>query len=103
MTPDRVRIDPDGRYLTPAPEFELRRLDVQSRPEIAGPCILLSTEGIVTVTQGQHEIELDPTEACWLGVDEQAVVSGVANHAWLATVGSVSSLDGAEADTLIAG
>lgn len=87
VVPELVPIDDDGRYATPAPEFELRRLDVESNPEVAGPCIVLCTEGAVSVTHADQQVELAPTEACWLSVDEQATVSGTANQAWLASVG----------------
>ena len=87
IEPELVSIDSDGRYLTPAPEFALRRLDVQTTPEVKGPCIVLATEGIVTVTQGSDVLELGPTDAAWLGADERAVVSGVADQAWLASIG----------------
>jgi len=88
LTPELVQVTPDGRYLTPAPEFELRRLDVPSAPTIEGPCIVLCTEGALTVSQDDEVIDLQPTGACWLSAGEQAVVAGEANVAWLATVGS---------------
>lgn len=90
MTPERVVIDSDGRYLTPAPEFELRRLDLSAAHDVAGPCIILCTEGTVVAAQGTDEMSLLPTEACWLGVNERAHVHGSGQQAWLATVGSAT-------------
>ena len=103
IEPELVPIDAEGRYLTPAPDFELRRLVVDSRPEVTGPCVVLCTEGTAVLRQGDEEMSLSPTEACWLSVDEKAVVSGSAGHVWLATVGSASSLHGPAVDTLVPG
>ena len=103
LDPELVPIDVEGRYLTPAPEFELRRLNVDSAPEVSGPCIVLCTEGAAVLRQADEEMSLSPTEACWLSVDEKAVVSGPASQVWLATVGSVSSLHGPAVDTLVPG
>lgn len=91
---ERVDVDPDGRYLTPAPEFELRRLDVGDSPEIVGPCIVLCAEGTLTVSQQSEPITLVATDACWLGVDERATVSGVDSVAFLASVGAATTLIG---------
>ncbi len=90
-TAELVYLDVD-RYLTPAPEFELRRLDVGESPEIVGPCIVLCTEETLSVTQKSDQIQLEPTGACWLGVDERATVSGAASVAFLASVGAATTL-----------
>ena len=94
LTPTPVEIDPDGRYLTPAPEFELRRLDPAEGTEVEGPAIVLCTEGTVTVTQDGEAIELVPTDAAWLAVGERATVTGNASVAFLASVGAPSTIVG---------
>lgn len=94
VTPTLVEIDSDGRYLTPAPEFELRRLALAESPVVAGPSIILCTEGTVVVTQGAETIELGPTEAVWLAADESGQVSGTGERAWHATVGPPTTLIG---------
>lgn len=87
LVPELVPVDDDGRYLTPAPEFELRRLDLSGTHDVAGPCIVLCTEGSVEVRDGSDEMTLRPTEACWLAAGTSARVSGSSPHAWIATVG----------------
>lgn len=95
-----IAAEPDGRYVTPAPEFELRRLDSSKLQEVSGPSIVLCTEGEAVVEAGSDALVLLPTEACWLGVDERATVSANAAVSqnecavWLASVGSVSTLTG---------
>ena len=88
LEPELVSIDADGRYLTPAPEFELRRLDVETKPEVVGPCIVLCTGDALMVHGASEEMTLAATEACWLNIGESAVVSGDGGFAWLATVGA---------------
>ena len=88
LEPELVPIDEHGQYLTPAPEFALRRLQPETRPEIEGPCIVLCTGGSVTVTQGDHALKLEPTQACWLPVGHIGQVTDGAGQCWLATVGS---------------
>ena len=90
----RVEIDSDGRYLTPAPEFELRRLKPQEGTEVVGPSIVLCTEGTVEVSNCEDTIRLAPTEAVWLSVDERATVTGTASVAFLASVGAATTLVG---------
>lgn len=87
-----VEVDADGRYITPAPEFELRKLGNAQPHEVKGPSIVLCTEGEVTVEADSAAFVLAPTEACWLGVDESATVSVNLGAAWLASVGSISTL-----------
>lgn len=94
VTPTPVEVDGDGRYLTPAPEFELRQLALAQTPVVHGPSIVLCTEGLVVVTQGAEAIELGPTEACWLANGESGQVSGTEDRAWHATVGSPTTLIG---------
>lgn len=91
--PEPVPITPEGRYLTPAPEFELRRLDAHSTVEVTGPCIVLNTAGMVTLTQGEQHVALQPTQACWVAADERVSVSVGNDVAWLATVGPEAPLD----------
>ena len=57
-----------------------------------GPSILLSTESGVVVDDGAEQLELAATEAAWLAVDEEAVVSG-SGTAWLASVNVATTLD----------
>ena len=92
MEPTLVAIDEDGRYLTPAPDFAMRCLNPGDSTEIVGPCIVLSTGGVVNVSQREQSIALKSTEACWLAVGERANVSLESGQAWLATVGPEFSL-----------
>ena len=88
LEPELVPVDEHGRYLTPAPEFALRRLQPETQPELEGPCIVLCTSGSITVTQGDDAVTLEPTEACWLPAGHIGHVSDGAGQCWLATVGS---------------
>lgn len=92
VTPELVEVDDDGNYLTPAPEFTLRRLELSEQPKVIGPSIILSTESGVVVDDGADQLELAATEAAWLAVDEQAIVSG-SGRAWLASVNVATTLD----------
>ncbi len=87
FVPERVIEEADGRYETPAPEFELRHLDAATSREVEGPSIILGTHGTTSVTTGEDQLELAPTEAVWLEVGERATVSGTDFSAWLASVG----------------
>ncbi len=93
ITPELVSIDDQGAYLTPAPEFSLRRLELDDQPKVVGPSIVLSTESMVLVDDGATQLELAATEAAWLGADEQAAISGTGT-AWLASVNDATTLDG---------
>lgn len=92
ITPELVTIDDEGNYLTPAPEFTLRRLELSEQPKVVGPSIILSTESGVLIDDGENQLELAATEAAWLAVEEQAVVSG-SGTAWLASVNVATTLD----------
>lgn len=87
-----VEMQADGRYLTPATEFELRRLRPIDGAEVDGPCIVLCTTGTVDVSTGAEQVTLAPTEAVWLSDGECAQVTGNANVAYRAGVGRATTL-----------
>jgi len=92
LHPAVVDVDEEGNYLTPAPEFTLRRLELSAQPTVEGPSIVLSTASDVTVDNGVVQLNLAATEAAWIGAGEQAVVAGDGT-AWLASVNLATTLD----------
>ena len=87
--PSLVQVDSDGRYVTPAPEFELRRLSPAIQPQIEGPSIVLCTGGVIVIeNEDGASLKLCPTEACWFPAGERGKVANFDGDGWLAAVGS---------------
>ncbi|WP_194815194.1 mannose-6-phosphate isomerase, class I [Nocardia sp. XZ_19_385] len=70
---------PDGslRYRTPAPEFALRRVDLQPGAEVpltaAGPGIVLCTAGTVLLRQDGDELLLQRGSAAWISASDKEI------------------------------
>jgi mannose-6-phosphate isomerase len=64
-------------YRTPAPEFELSRLDLagETRIDHEGPQIMICTEGAVVLTNVRgEELRLARGESVWLPASDPAVL-----------------------------
>ncbi|WP_024799878.1 mannose-6-phosphate isomerase, class I [Nocardia sp. BMG51109] len=84
------------RYLTPAPEFELRRFELAAgaapmpMPR-SGPGILLCTAGTVRLWHGGDELRITPGSAAWVSAadtDIRAQAVGGAAQVFCACVGN---------------
>ncbi|WP_273352214.1 mannose-6-phosphate isomerase, class I [Corynebacterium resistens] len=73
-----------GHYITPAPEFDLQRLDAGATLAVNGPAIVLSVDDSVKV-DGRS---LASAEAVWVGASDEPVE--VAGRAFIARVGCQS-------------
>ncbi|MDE0495057.1 MAG: mannose-6-phosphate isomerase, class I [Acidimicrobiaceae bacterium] len=72
-------------YSTPAPEFSLRRLEVDGSLTVtAGPSVLLCTGGCVDA----NGLTMDRGAAAWVGADEPRVVFHGRGTVFCATVGN---------------
>lgn len=70
-----------GHYITPAPEFDLQRLDAGATLAVNGPAIVLSVDDSVKVDGSS----LASAEAVWVGASDEPVE--VAGRAFIARVG----------------
>lgn len=73
-----------GHYITPAPEFDLQRLDAGATLAVNGPAIVLSVDDSVKVDGSS----LASAEAVWVGASDEPVE--VAGRAFIARVGCQS-------------
>lgn len=69
-----------GHYITPAPEFDLQRLDAGATLAVNGPAIVLSVDDSVKVDGSS----LASAEAVWVGASDEPVE--VAGRAFIARV-----------------
>ncbi|NNC79113.1 MAG: mannose-6-phosphate isomerase, class I [Acidimicrobiales bacterium] len=91
LDPRPVPMTEDGRYLTPAAEFELTRIEYLADRAVDGPAIVLAVEEDTTVSNDLAHMVLSPTEAAWIGAGEMAQVASL-GLAFLATVGPTTTL-----------
>ena len=70
-----------GHYITPAPEFDLQRLDAGATLAVNGPAIVLSVDDSVKVDGSS----LASAEAVWVGASDEPVE--LAGRAFIARVG----------------
>jgi mannose-6-phosphate isomerase len=84
-----VALDND-RYLSPAPEFALTRVDPDVVRTVAGPAIVLAVEGTTTALT-EETLMLEPTQAAWVPFGESVSVSST-ELAFIAEVGSTMAV-----------
>lgn len=89
VRPDSLDVTPvgmdDNRYLSPAREFALTRVDPNSPRTVAGPAVVLAVEGTTSATT-EERLTLEPTEAVWVPVGETASIHST-GLAFIAEVG----------------
>jgi len=94
VRPDSLDVTPvplaDNRYLSPAPEFALTRVDPDTARTAAGPAIVVAVERTTSATT-EETLMLEPAEAVWVPFGESASIQST-GLAFIAEVGSTMAV-----------
>ncbi|MDH3754013.1 MAG: mannose-6-phosphate isomerase, class I [Acidimicrobiia bacterium] len=76
-------------YAVPVPEFELTRIEVETRDDVGriGPALVLVVDGSITIRTGHQALGVEPGHAVWVPASDGPVQLGGRGTVFLATVG----------------